>query len=184
MKRKSLRTKRQTVISVLIVLCVLGVVGWQIGKSHSDNPTYQATTTKADQQLPVVKFEPATAFSDSTKQEILSKVAEPFVYYQERILKFDLTDVNVTSSSNMMSPDDYQFALGYYNKGSWQEMGFLFGAHQQIGYWQPQLCNDGGCTSYDETFKQKYPLNYQAYLDCQTATKAGDKDSMNLVCNP
>lgn len=173
-----------TVLLVVVVLALSVAIGWFVWKQNDDAKTDKTTTTNAGEQLPVATFKPEASFSDEAKQEILSKVADPFIYYQEKILKIDMEYVSIKPTPNKMGPDDYQFILEYRDGAGSQTSGFSFGAYNQIGYWHPGLCDEGGCASYPEDFKQKYPLNYQAYLDCEAATEASDKEKMNLVCAP
>jgi hypothetical protein len=172
MKENKKSFKLAAGILLVAAAVLIGFAGWNMWR-----PRDSADKTG-------ISFENESSLDSKTKQEILTKVAEPFVYYHEEILDIDLKNVVIDVDANRMGPDDFRYKLTYHTGDDKQESGFLFGANNRIGYWLPGACDEGGCTPYPEDFKQEYPATYDAYAACETARNANDKDKMNEVCAP
>lgn len=175
------------VLLIVVLAGLMGFVGWRVyamntGSKQTESNASKSPATSNDST--VISFTPEASFSHGVKQEILTKVVNPFIYFHEESLKIKIRGVVVDPDPGTMGPDDYRYRLTYHYANSQERMGFLFGAKNRIGYWQPPLCDPGGCMPYPDDFKQKYPITYQAYQECQAATTASDKDKMNLVCAP
>lgn len=182
---------------LVLVLAVLGFAGytvWQKNKPDNQPQTSQTTETKPktddnkEESEPTSKiaFENESSFDAAEKQKILSQIAEPLLFYHEEVLKIELKKVVIKKNPNLLNPDDARYILNYPAKGdsSTNSQGFIFGYKNKIEFWQPLLCDHGGCSEYPVALKNKFPESYKAYVDCKAAQDAGDKDKANdLGCN-
>lgn len=184
-----------TVIEVLVIVVILGLVGtvgWLVYDRQKNNQSPKASTSQTNKsevkETPEVKsiitFEDEASFDSADKQKILSQVAEPLVLHHEKVLNIKLKEVVIKKSTNMVNSADARYVLSYVyedNPDS-NKFGFIFGYENQLGYWQPQLCDHGGCNEYPEALKNEFPDNYKAYVECNAASEAGDKDKANSLC--
>lgn len=125
------------------------------------------TAAGAGENAEVATFKNQVAFSSDLKQEILTKVAGPLVYYHNEIQNVDIRDVVIDTAP--AGPGEAKYTLSYYfvsDGPADQEYGFQFGENGVVGYWQPMLCDPGGCIAYSQALKEKYPDSYNAYLAC------------------
>jgi hypothetical protein len=158
---------------VATVIAAIGGSGYYVyHKNHQKKPsTIQSQTNVSDEYKEgVITIKQVSKIGEASKQAMLAKVIRPFVDYQDNELKLPVTNVVVTISKNPTTgqPDSkFGYDLSYNQKGSSIVLGFTFGDSGKIDYWIPQLCDDGGCRPYPDSFKNKYPQNYQAYLNSQ-----------------
>ncbi len=168
---------------ILIIIATISATGWFVwlsvqktNKTNNQAVVDSQSNTKSDTyKNGIVTFRHASQFSDAKRKEILAKVADPLIYYEKTDLKSDLTEVVIDLGKG---PDNKTFSAKYgyslsevHPSGSkfGQGIGYVLGENGKIDYWVPQLCDDGGCVQYPADFKQKYPANYQAYIDSQSA---------------
>lgn len=178
-----MKHKRLKILGVVVVVALIGLAGWygwqQSQDSNKNDVTSSSTATASSGKTTHITFTKDASLNDATKNEILQKVVDPMVVFYTTIIHQPLEGIKV-SANKPMSADDFRFKLEY-DGGS----GFLFGANQQIGYWLPTLCDEGGkCDTYPESFKKAFPATYEAYQACDNATKANNKDASNLACSP
>lgn len=174
-----------SVAIVLVALVVIaGVVGVGYSFLHSDNKGSSRSSAVQSSAPPtsLVTFKHPQSFDPRTKQQIMDQIVNPLITDQEQVLHLKLQYVTVDVDKNAMGAEDDRFLLGYRTADAPSESGFVFGANHHIGYYQPVICDEGGCMSYPELLKQKFPANYQNYLACQSANNAGDKEQANIVC--
>lgn len=127
------------------------------------NETTTYTTSVADAS---VTFYHPSYFNQTQRQEILVNVVEPFAYYQKEILNIApvgavaVDVVNLKNGSNDDTGPNY--SLAYSRPGA--NAGLVVGGNDRQDYWVPTLCTNT-CIIYPAPFKDKFPKNYQAYLD-------------------
>ena len=183
-------------IEILIVVVVLGLmvaVGWLVWdrqKSESNDKSTTSQTEKVVQKddSPVVsassnkiKFESEESFDSIEKQKIVSQFAEPLLFYHEEVLKIKLKEVVIKKNTEKANDSDGRYVLSYpYEKDPTNNnFSFVFGNNNKLEYWQPLLCDDGGCDEYPTSLKNKFPKNYDAYVECKAANNASDKEKAN-----
>lgn len=183
------------IIIVIVIVGLVGTVGWLVKEKQEMPKTANEITAKTElaeqkadnTEKPVliskIKFENETSFDLTEKQKILSRIAEPLLFYHEEVLKIELKEVLIKKSTNMMSSIDARYTLNYPHKNdpASSKLGFIFGRNNKIEYWQPQLCDHGGCIEYPTALKNKFPDSYNAYLACKAASDAGDKEKANSI---
>lgn len=172
---KILNSKGFGPLPLLLVLAIAGAIGfttWYVLDQRKQKQSDNGQTTTQSATAAPITFEPESDFSEQEKSEILTKIAEPFRFYQLEMLKADLVSITVAKSKD---GSGYKYSFGYKFASTSTDYGGLFGQNNKIGYWVPQLCDHGGCSDYPEEFREKYPENYQAYLRCEAV--AGIKES-------
>ncbi len=156
------------------------IISSPVPKSASGVPLNpQPTDTKIDTNK--IVFAANSGISESTKQEIRSRIAEPMLYYHEAVLHISMKEIFIEKSKNVMSNEDARYILSYSyeNDPHGSGMGFIFGYGNIVEYWMPLLCDHGGCREYPDIYKNKYPDNYSAYSACQAAKD--DKEKLNSL---
>lgn len=179
---------------LVLVLAALGFAGytvWQKNKPDNQSQTSQTTekkskTDKSEKESEShgkIVFEGMTSLDPAEKQKILSQIAEPLLFYYEEVLKIELKEVKIEKSTNIASSADARFMLSYPYKVSdgGSDPGFIFGYNNKIEFWQPGLCDHGGCKEYPAELKNKFPENYSNFLACKAANDAGDKEKANSI---
>lgn len=173
------------VAAILLVVVVVGAIGGSgYYVYHKNHTAKKAGSVSASDEYKegVITIKQVSRIGEANKQAMLTKVIRPFVYYQDNELKLPVTDVVVTISKSPTTgqPDSkFGYHLSYNQKGSSIALGFTFGDSGKINYWTPQLCG-GGCRPYPESFKAKYPANYQAYVNSLGA-KSTSATSVNTT---
>jgi type II secretory pathway pseudopilin PulG len=172
------------VLVVLVILGLIGVAGWLVWSKHahkdtSKQPAAQQTRTTDS----VIRFENESSFDAADKQLIIDRIAKPLVVDHAEVLKTPLKEVVIKKNPKPFSPSDARYILNYSYTSDPTNLGFIFGADNKIGYWQPLLCDDGGCKEYPTELKTQFPENYKAYLACKAASDSGDKEKVaELAC--
>lgn len=179
---------------LVLVLAALGFAGytvWQKNKPDNSPQTSQTPETKSktnqskeeSESHGKIVFVGIDSVDPTEKQKILSQIAEPLLFYHEEILKIELKEVKIEKSTNMAGSNDARFMLSYPYKISdgGTDSGFIFGYNNKIEYWQPELCDHGGCREYPVELKNKFPENYTAYVACKAAKDSGDKEKTDAL---
>jgi hypothetical protein len=160
-----------TALIIIIVLVAIAGVGYAVWSMNDKEPT-NVVASNSQKQIESKDFTEgiitikAAAVVD--REEILAKVARPLRDWHTDVVKIELESITVDAAPNQMSADDARYAVSYKQRGVADDnLGFIFGEKKTIDYWVPQLCDDGGCEPYPESFKVKYPETYAAYQRLQ-----------------
>jgi hypothetical protein len=128
-----------------------------------------------------IVFEDEAQFSDELQSEILEKIAKPYAFYEAPGSDLKTIAISVNYGPDG-SKEDYSLSAAYESVPD-SGTGFVFGGEDKIGYWQPQLCDPGGCIPYPEDLKNSYPKTYQAFVQCEEAREQNDKErASELSC--
>jgi len=150
---------------VAVVLCVMAGAGYLLWRKDSgtvrtaNSESAVKATQPQDYKEGVITIK-AGAIAD--RDEILNKVARPLRDWHVE-MKQEVGSIVVDKASDQKSAEDFRYSLSYTQTGVGSNLGFLFGDNHTIDYWLPQLCDDGGCMTYPDSFKAKYPETYAAY---------------------
>lgn len=112
---------------------------------------------------PVIGFKPGGLFTETEKQEIKTKIADPYIYY--------INNVEAQENRGVISlvieeyPEDERPANYYYGIDVVVENGYsggwLFGESGNINYWIPECMNECFLTqSYVDNFPNNLPDSY------------------------
>lgn len=202
MKISSTSNQGFGVVPLLIMLAVVALiatVGYAVFKSNNAPETSRTQTEQeaakafdaaakakiraADYKKEgIVTFKRVSYYGEVKRNEIMAKIVDPLIYDHEEVLGIKLSQVTVDINDARYSYDDTHFTLNYSYENESQKSGFIFGPGGRVNYYQPHLCDHGGCKPYPEGLKQKFPANYQAYVACQTV--ADDKEKQQeLGCS-
>lgn len=179
-------------IEVLLIIAITGVIGVgyyvfsqtssKISSSNAqditDKSNKEAISTSSTEQSKsekttepykaVISFNDGGSLTQDQKSEISSKLAEPLSYHHFKNLNIPLKEVTIQKAESQGHTVSYVYA----ENPETNKFGFVFNANE-VRYWQPQLCDHGGCAPYPESLKKAFPANYEAYLACEAAE--GDK---------
>jgi hypothetical protein len=174
-------------VLIVVIVGIIGFAGWfvlnakdstdkSLAGNNSTTPSYDKKDSKVtDTKEPAITFKNGATLDTNDKQLILARIVDPMVFYHTNVLKIAIKEVVIDKNSSMMSTADSRFTLNYSYAKEPGSFGFVFGENNKIGYWQPQLCDDGGCIDYPAELKAKYPDTYAAYTECKAARDGGDK---------
>lgn len=183
---------------LLLVIAISGVIGvgyyifsQNSNKTNSPNSLNQNTQSdteatsvsntdsaksklKMEPYKEVISFKDNGSLTETQKNEISLKLAEPLSFYHFKNLNIPLKEVTIQKAETQ----GYTLSYVYVEKPETNKFGFVFNA-SEIRYWQPMLCDQGGCIPYPESLKEAYPANYKAYEACQAAE--GDKEKQSTI---
>ncbi len=122
----------------------------------------------------VISFKDNGSLTEAQKDEIRVKLAEPLSFYHFNNLNIPLKQVSVQKAETQ----GYTLSYVYAEDPQTNKFGFVFNP-EDVRYWQPQLCDHGGCNPYPESLKKAYPANYKVYEACRAAE--GDKEKLSSL---
>jgi hypothetical protein len=195
---KKLNQKGFGIVEIMLVILLIGLVGgigyyvFAQAKNNDDSVQSQSSSNdseplnrpseiKASEYPLGISYVKTDNFTESEKKEISQKVAEPYHFYATEVLKVKQTKVIISRDNNSLGPNDIRYSLNSFANDEYNE-GFVFGAENRVGYWLPQLCDDGGCTVFPEALKSEYPNTYKMYLKCEKTKGLGIKDAEVMGC--
>lgn len=180
-------------ILLCIIVGIVGFTGWYVWQAKqtasktldeaSKSATANNDASKSDQASTAIIFKNEASFQATDKQQILNRIVNPMVFYHNEVIKVPLKSITIEKNHDMKSPNDSRFILSAVDAKQNAKLGFIFGENNKIGYWQPLLCDEGGCIDYSEALKAKFPENYDAYVACKAASDSSDKQkTIDLAC--
>jgi hypothetical protein len=168
------------VLVVILILTGIGFTSWYVWhyRQTTDQPAAVTATLPLEANTDtyktgIITFRHASQFSPSLRSEIMTKIVNPFIYYNTKDVESGLTGVVIDlglAPDNTTRSAKYGYIFNDLYPGS-NNQGFIFGEEGAIDYWIPPLCDDGGCKPYPQDFKAKFPATYQAYVAVQKVTK-------------
>lgn len=133
-----------------------------------------SATSKIEPYKKVISFKDNGSLTEAQKTGISLKLAEPLSFYHFKNMNIPLKEVTIQKAESQ----GYTLSYVYAKNPETNKFGFVFDA-SEVRYWQPMLCDPGGCDPYPESLKKAYPANYKAYEVCQAAK--GDKEKQNTL---